>query len=113
MSEVEYRVIAQHGGSIQFFGNGKLYKHFHIDAEGNRTESEEFVPNKFPRPEHDCRVYWGSHGCHLERSHDGHHWCDCCECEGEHTDAPDDEGTICVASFPYYGPDTNFYGEDA
>jgi hypothetical protein len=42
----------------------------------------------------DCRVYWGSHGCDLERGHDGQHVCGC--------------GTP-----PYYGADTNFYGEDA
>ena len=65
-----------------------------------------------------CRVYWGSHGCDLERGHverDGTpHVCDCCEC-GEHHPYPywPDEGVRCVAKEPYYGPGTNFYGEDA
>ena len=64
-----------------------------------------------------CRVYWGSHGCDLERGHverDGApHDCGCCECE--HHPYPDwpDEGVRCVAKEPYYGPGTNFYGEDA
>ena len=65
-----------------------------------------------------CRVYWGSHGCDLERGHverDGTaHVCDCCEC-GEHHPYPDwpDEGVLCVAREPFYGAGTNFYGEDA
>lgn len=54
-----------------------------------------------------CRVYWGSHGCQLERGHDGPHECDCCTCD----DHPD-PGSGCVASPPYYGPGTTFYGED-
>ena len=61
-----------------------------------------------------CQIYWGSHGCDLERGHDGPHECDCCECPGGfHTDQPDDEDVVCVAKPPYYGPDTKFYGEDA
>lgn len=66
----------------------------------------------------DCRVYWGSHGCNLERDHDGPHECDCCDCPpGRHDGItaptlPDDEGVICVAKTPYYGPETRFYGED-
>ena len=66
-----------------------------------------------------CRVYWGSHGCDLERGHverDGTaHDCGCCEC-GEHHPYPDwpDEGVLCVAREPFYGAGkTNFYGEDA
>ena len=54
----------------------------------------------------DCRVYWGSHGCHLEREHDGDCECDCCDCD------PHVAGTGCVGKAPYYGPDTRFYGED-
>jgi len=63
-----------------------------------------------PPPGGWCRVYWGSHGCHLERGHpdDVPHACDCCECE----DHPD-EDSGCVARPPYYGPDTRFYGEEA
>lgn len=65
-----------------------------------------------------CRVYWGSHGCDLERGHaerDGTpHDCGCCDC-GEHHPYPDwpDEGVRCVAKPPYYGDKTRFYGEDA
>jgi hypothetical protein len=55
-----------------------------------------------------CRVYWGSHGCQHARGHDGPHECDCCVCDGAHTNT-----NGCVAGPPYYGPDTNFYGEDA
>jgi hypothetical protein len=64
-----------------------------------------------------CRIYWGSHGCDLERGHverDGTpHDCGCCECE--HHPYPDwpDTQVKCVAKEPYYGPETNFYGEDA
>lgn len=54
----------------------------------------------------DCRVYWGSHGCRLPRGHEGYHLC-CCECERH-----PDPGSGCVGAFPYYGPDTRFYGED-
>jgi hypothetical protein len=66
-----------------------------------------------------CRVYWGSHGCDLERGHSGAHECDCCDCPaGRHNgvDAPelvDDQGVFCVAKAPYYGNRTVFYGEDA
>jgi hypothetical protein len=55
-----------------------------------------------------CRVYWGSHGCCLPRGHhlvpgkDQHCRCEC---------AADEEGN--VGAYPYYGPDTYFYGEDA
>lgn len=54
-----------------------------------------------------CRVYWGSHGCRLPRDHDGHHFC-CCRC-----DCHPDPNSGCVGAWPYYGPETNFYGEDA
>lgn len=54
-----------------------------------------------------CRVYWGSHGCHKPRGHEGPCWCDCCECENH----PDDDSG-CVAGPPWYGPRTTFYGED-
>jgi hypothetical protein len=66
-----------------------------------------------------CRVYWGTHGCGLERTHTEPHECDCCECPEGHHDgvtAPtvvDDVGVICVARPPYYGTATRFYGEDA
>jgi len=64
-----------------------------------------------------CRVYWGSHGCDLQRGHverDGTpHDCGCCECEHHPYPNWPDEGVLCVAKEPYYGPGTNFYGEDA
>lgn len=62
------------------------------------------------RPWKPCRVYWGSHGCEKRRGHRGHHECDCCECPNHARDHID-EG--CVATHPYYGSDTRFFGEDA
>jgi hypothetical protein len=53
----------------------------------------------------ECRVYWGSHGCDLERGHLGPHVCQTC------WDSDDTDGY--VGTWPYYGPDTFFYGEDA
>jgi hypothetical protein len=58
-----------------------------------------------PLPQQNCRVYWGSHGCRLERGHDGPHICDCAD------DEPS-PGVVNVGAPPYYGPDTRFYGED-
>lgn len=52
----------------------------------------------------DCRVYWGTHGCCRERGHDGPHECIC---------AVDDPTPEDAGQPPYYGPDTEFYGEDA
>ena len=57
-----------------------------------------------------CRVYWGSHGCQLPRGHDGPCECGCCECDPHDEDSHEREG--CVAKWPYYGPETWFYGED-
>lgn len=51
-----------------------------------------------------CRVYWGSHGCDRPRGHDGPHLCLKCR-------YPDEIGW--TGAPPYYGPDTEFYGEDA
>lgn len=56
-----------------------------------------------------CRVYWGTHGCRLERGHDGPHVCVCVDDK----DACDTPTTMNVGGPPYYGPDTHFYGEDA
>jgi hypothetical protein len=50
-----------------------------------------------------CRVYWGSHGCGLERGHDGPHICTTC--------AMGDPAGY-VGAPPYYGPGTHFHGED-
>jgi hypothetical protein len=58
-----------------------------------------------------CHVYWGSHGCHRPKLHEGDCWCDCCECGDDHPRADDDY--LCVAGPPYYGPRTVFYGADA
>ncbi len=53
-----------------------------------------------------CDVYWGTHGCRFDHGHSGPCECDCCECE-RHPDL--DSG--CVAKPPYYGADTEFYGD--
>lgn len=63
-----------------------------------------------------CRVYWGSHGCKLERGHDGPHLCSCTDDPGidpETKEYIDDPGCFNVGAPPYYGPETRFYGEDA
>jgi hypothetical protein len=61
-----------------------------------------------------CRVYWGSHGCMLDRGHEGEHLCDC-TFDGEGGLLPhmydSDNGNVGRA--PYYGHGTHFYGEDA
>jgi hypothetical protein len=54
-------------------------------------------------------VYWGSHGCDLERGHEGDCRCSCCGCS-DHVGHPEPG---CVGAAPYYGPETRFYGEDA
>ena len=64
-----------------------------------------------------CDVNWGSHGCMLDRGHDGHCECSCCECPADHDHSQiliDEDGVeyLCVAKYPYYGPETRFYGED-
>ena len=61
----------------------------------------------------NCRVYWNTHGCQLERGHEGHHECDCCECENHELNNVDEDGVVCVGKSPYYGDDTTFFGEDA
>lgn len=64
----------------------------------------------------NCRVYWGSHGCRLERGHDGPHECGCALDQGvdpETREYADDPGVFNVGAAPYYGPNTRFYGEDA
>lgn len=63
-----------------------------------------------------CRVYWGSHGCSLERGHAGLCICSCAFGEDGPQDPRADfieEGVLNVGAPPYYGPDTFFYGEDA
>lgn len=68
------------------------------------------IVDVFPPVEHICRVYWGSHGCALERGHKEPCVCDCCRCKPHDETSHEREG--CVAAPPYYGPDTKFYGED-
>ena len=63
---------------------------------------------RHPVPSVPCRVYWGSHGCQLERGHVGHCECNCCECEDHELFRV----RGCVGKYPYYGPDTGFCGED-
>jgi hypothetical protein len=60
-----------------------------------------------------CSVYWGTHGCQLERGHVGDCECGCCTCVNHEASNVDPEGITCVAKPPYYGPNTRFYGEDA
>lgn len=61
-----------------------------------------------------CRVYWGSHGCRLERGHEGPHECHCARDENGNLEPKEDEdGVLNVGATPYYGPETRFYGEDA
>jgi hypothetical protein len=62
-----------------------------------------------------CDVYWGSHGCGLERGHDGPHLCSCADNDGidaasrEYVNEP---GVFNVGAPPYYGPETRFWGAD-
>lgn len=56
-----------------------------------------------------CRTWWNTHGCKLDRDHEGPHICDCCVCD-DHAEDADELG--CVGAPPYYGPDTQFFGED-
>ena len=66
-----------------------------------------------PHGEPSCRVYWGSHGCHLQRGHKGHHECQCARDEyGNLEPKVDEEGVHNVGAWPYYGRMTRFYGED-
>lgn len=64
----------------------------------------------------DCRVYWGTHGCKLERGHDGPHVCDCADdpdIDPETREYRSEPGVFNVGAPPYYGPETRFYGGDA
>lgn len=70
-----------------------------------------------PRPAgfEPCHVYWGSHGCKLERGHDGPHLCDCADDPGidpETREYVEEPGVYNVGAPPYYGPETIFFGED-
>lgn len=97
----------------------ELFKHLDTLVADFKAELEEnwSVPRPEVPREKRCDVYWGSHGCGLERGHEGTHWCGCCDCDDvtecikrTEEDAEDHPG----GSLPYYGMDkTNFYGDDA
>lgn len=74
------------------------------------VSSEQLVDPKctFTIKPTGCDVNWGSHGCKHQHHHsaDIPHECYCCECQGDTCDPG------CVAKPPYYGPETNFYGND-
>jgi hypothetical protein len=65
-----------------------------------------------------CEVFWGSHGCNLEKGHEGFHRCCCTDPEeGEVIDpvtrtyvGGEMDGVLNVGTWPYYGPETKFYG---
>lgn len=40
------------------------------------ADGEDIVVWAPPAGQEPCRVYWGSHGCNLQRGHDGEHRCD-------------------------------------
>lgn len=61
----------------------------------------------------DCRTYWGTHGCLLPRGHGGSHVCVCAVTEQVDAEGRVVDGEGNVGAWPYYGPDTRFYGEDA
>lgn len=74
----------------------------------------ELRPGEATADEPSCRVYWGSHGCCLVRGHAGPHMCECAW--GDDNEllphaSVDDNGN--VGCHPYYGDDTEFFGEDA
>lgn len=50
-----------------------------------------------------CRVYWGSHGCSLERGHDGPHICSCAIEEGRTVTQPRYEVLICPVCLEQVG----------
>lgn len=58
-------------------------------------------------PRNYCDVNWGSHSCSLPRDHEGKCVC-CCICK-DHVNDPRDG---CVGAWPYYGPQTRFFGGD-
>lgn len=89
----------------------ETYIEFPDGAPGGTT-IWEFDPDPRERP---CRVYWGSHGCMLERDHDGPHICSCAPrgaLERGYLTA-DERADGNVGAPPYYSEATNFWGEDA
>lgn len=79
-------------------------RHDHQGAKGN--DGSRVSVGHSRTMTNNCRVYWGSHGCKLERGHDGDCVCVCAARE-------DWQGDGNVGASPYYGPDARFYGEDA
>jgi hypothetical protein len=59
-----------------------------------------------------CDVNWGSRGCMKPRGHPEPCECECCECGHHPYPYWPYTGVLCVARSPYYGPDTQFYGDD-
>ena len=79
-------------------------------GKGNRERAKRREMDHGP-----CRVYWGTHGCCLERGHDGPHLCECADDEDVDPVTRkylSDPQLVNVGAPPYYGPDTRFYGED-
>jgi hypothetical protein len=72
------------------------------------------APGWIPWRTNRCRTYWGSHGCVRDRGHRGRHRCDC---------TPRWAAIVpwrirlrtwgWVGLYPYYGPGTELWGEDA
>ena len=85
------------GWSVRQREDGLIEQRKFWDSPAGVRETVTDVFEPEPRPEVDCRVYWGSHGCHRERHHRGGHVC----------------GRSCDYAKPYYGRWTSFYGEDA
>ncbi len=100
-----------HGGTItgvscEDFESAWPWRRPHTHGASSDGERQRATELDTARSDaNDCRVYWGSHGCELQRGHSGSHFC-CCECVNH----PD---TGCVGTTPYYGDITHFYGEDA
>lgn len=100
------------------------------EEEMKRRETGSIVRFEERRDErgfatHSCHICWGSHACCLERGHAGEHICDCSVEDGILLPHMDDSDSVPsaediemgydtsgnVGRAPYYGPNTNFYGE--
>jgi len=68
----------------------------------------EIAADELVRLDRHCRVYWGTHGCDLERGHRGTHRClhDDWSSQTDEDEAPYEDSTG-------YGWMTWYYGEDA
>jgi hypothetical protein len=104
----EYRVtVTQSSGWWVSYDMEEMVATETHTRNGEIVQRSQYPLERRPEGWEACRVYWGSHGCDLARGHEGPCDCGCCECESH----PDPDSG-CVGKFPYYGPDTNFYGED-